>query len=260
MVLLHLSDGTTILYDCNVTEENAADILTHLSWAMGSKRNIDIFVCSHRDSDHMRGIKLVHSRHPIQKIWDSGVPGTTPSSSEYGAYMDLRRKLPLVEVESRKKWDFGDTLIRVMNSKWPDYSDANTQSIVLKVEYGGSSVLLAGDTDYRPWKEKILPFYVTNKLASSILLAPHHGSITFFDDPSDTKNYYLSHIKKISPAMTIISVGPNVHGLPDSKAVELYSHFSSGSNKGNKVYRTDKQGNMKLALKPGAHWTIWKNQ
>jgi len=258
MVLMHLSAGTTMLYDCNVTDENAGDVLTYLGRAMGDKSHIDIFVCSHRDSDHMRGIKRVHRLYDIRKLWDSGVPGTTPDSPEYHQYMDLRRSLPVVvEAEARKKSTFGDSVVRCMNSKDSDYTDANEQSIVLKIEYKGSSLLLAGDTNYRPWKEKILPWY-GDAVASSILLAAHHGSVSFFDDPSHPG--YVDHIKKISPAMTIVSVGPNVHGLPHQQALERYSRYSQGSDKGNKVYRTDKQGNMKVALKGAGAWSIWVHQ
>ena len=116
--------------------------------------------------------------------------------------------------------------------------------------------MLAGDTSFKAWKEKILPYYGDNDLSSNILLAAHHGSITFFDDPSDDKNYYISHIEKIAPEMTLISVGPNVHDLPDENAVKLYKKFSSGSNKGNKVYTTEDKGNMKLLLKDSGAWNL----
>ena len=92
-------------------------------------------------------------------------------------------------------------------------------------------MLLAGDTDYRPWKEKILPSYGSD-VKSSILLASHHGSIGFFDDPSDTQRYYTAHIEAIAPAMTLGSVGPNQNNLPDAKALKLYEKYSSGSDQG----------------------------
>jgi beta-lactamase superfamily II metal-dependent hydrolase len=88
----------------------------------------------------------------------------------------------------------------------------------------------------------------------------HHGSLTFFDDPSDDKNYYTSHIKKIKPAMTLISVGPNVHDLPDKKAIELYEKYSSGSSQGNKVFTTEDKGTMKLELKNDGGWSLSVNQ
>src|SRR5439155_11113834 len=149
-----------------------------------------------------------------KEVWDPDVPGTTTDSTEYQAYMRLRRSVKCVTIEPRKYYTWGTAKYRCMNAKWADYSNPNQQSVVVKVEYKtpGCSVLFTGDTDFRPWKQKILTNYGDDDLRSAILIAAHHGSITFFDDPSDTKNYYVDHIKKIRPAMTLISVGPNQHG------------------------------------------------
>jgi beta-lactamase superfamily II metal-dependent hydrolase len=260
MTLLRFPNGTTYLVDCNVTDENADAVLAYLDRAMGSRTNIDRFVCSHRDADHMRGIKRVHEEHPINEIRDPGVPGTTTDSAEYEEYMDLRRELGGSAIKARTYRDVGEVRFRFMNSADDDLSDANDQSIVLKVEFGGSSVMLAGDTSFRPWKEKILPYYSDDDLSANILLAAHHGSLAFFDDTSDEKHYYTQHIRKLKPEMTIISVGPNVHDLPDSKAMELYEKYSTGSNKGNKVYTTEDQGNMKLTLTAGGGWNLKTKQ
>lgn len=51
-----------------------------------------------------------------------------------------------------------------------------------------------------------------------------------------------------------------LHGLPDSKAIELYEKYSNGSNKGNKVYTTEKQGNIKVVFNQSGEWTLLKNQ
>lgn len=259
MVLIQTST-VNVVYDCNITDDNEGRVLKYLRRVLSSRPYINIFICSHRDADHMRGIKALHSTFPISKIFDSGVTGTNPDCDEYEDYMDLRRNLGYAEIDARTCATYGDTKFRFMNSKWTDYSDPNEESIVLKLEHeGGSSCLLAGDTNSRPWKEKILPFY-EEAIKSDILLAPHHGSLDFFDDPSDSQYYYVNHIKMINPAMTIISVGPNVHGLPHKKAVELYTKHSTGSNQGNKVFTTEEKGNMRLVLKDSGGWELFVQQ
>lgn len=255
MQIIMLPDGKVIVYDCNVTVDNERDVLSYLQKTIG-RRKIDVFINSHRDADHMRGIKKIHRNHPIQTIWDAGVVGTTTTSREYREYMDLRRTIGGRAIEARKRWRYGTAVLRCMNAAWEDYSDPNDQSIVLRVEDKGSSAILTGDTSYRPWKEKILPFYGSDRLSTSILLAAHHGSISFFDDPADEKRYYTVHMLRIAPAMTLVSVGPNTHGLPDGKAMELYAKYSSGSSKGNKVYTTEDMGTMRLVLKDDGGWTI----
>jgi len=188
MTLLLFSNAT-YLYDCNVTDDNEEDVLRYLATAMGTRTSIDIFVCSHRDADHMRGLRKIHDDYPIGEIRDPGVAGTTTDSPEYEDYMVLRREIGSRIIQARTKLEIGQATVRYMNSADEDFADANDQSIVMKIEYENSSLLLAGDTSFAPWKEKILPFYSDEKLRANILLGSHHGSLTFFDDPSDEKNY-----------------------------------------------------------------------
>lgn len=260
MTLVLFPTGATYLYDCNVTDDNEEAVLGYLDKAMGSRSSINDFICSHRDADHMRGLRKIHDVYPIGEIRDPGVAGTTTDSPEYEDYMDVRREIGSQVIQAFTKLEVGQATLRLMNSADEDFADANDQSVVLKIEYGDSSVLLAGDTSFQPWKEKILSYYSDEKLHANILLGSHHGSLTFFDDPSDEKNYYTAHLKKISPAMTLISVGPNSFDLPNEKSIELYTNDSSGSNNGNKVYRTDEQGNMRLALKGEGGWSLNINQ
>ncbi len=260
MTLILFPNGTTYLYDCNLTDDNEDQVLGYLGTAMGSRTKIQAFICSHRDADHMRGLRTVHDAYPVSEIRDPAVPGTSTDSPEYKDYMALRREVGGKTIEAFTKLEVGDAMVRYMNAANKECSDANDQSVVMKVEYAGSGVLLAGDTSFLPWRECILPLYSDEKLRANILLGAHHGSLTFFDDPNDDKHYYTDHIKKIAPEMTLISVGPNVWDLPDEKAVELYTSYSSGSKQGNKVFRTDEKGNMKLTLKAVGGWSLSVNQ
>jgi len=264
MTLMQLDDGQTYLYDCNVTNDNEDDVLGYVGKQIGKGTKINAFICSHRDADHMRGVKKVHAKFPIQNIWDSGVVGTTPNCTEYKEYMELRRAVGFNEVEPLTRYDYGNTRLRIMNAKNDDLADnANAQSIVIKVvhrdaandsNYG--SVMLTGDTDAATWKA-IRKSYNDASLSCSLLSASHHGSLSYFDDPGD-RYYYLDHLKAKAPAMTIISVGDNGHGHPDKKALEFYETHSSGSNKGNKICRTDVHGHISVTLKDGGGWLLSK--
>lgn len=261
MAILLNPNGTIVVLDCNITAENKTSVLAYVRRIIG-RQLIDVFINSHRDADHMRGIVDLHVQNPIKAIWDTDVPGTTTDSPEYISYMRLKRVLPGQTIEARKFYTFGDAKYRCMNAKWDDYTDPNQQSAVIKVEYKtpGCSVMFAGDTDYRPWKEKILTHYSDGDIKSALSVAAHHGSVTFFDDPSDEKNYYVDHIKKIKPDMTIISVGSNQHGLPHAKAIELHTKYSTGSAQGNKLFSTDDKHNMKITLKDDGGWSLSANQ
>jgi beta-lactamase superfamily II metal-dependent hydrolase len=120
--------------------------------------------------------------------------------------------------------------------------------------------MLTGDTDAATWKH-IRGHYYDAELACSIFLASYHGSLTFFDDPSDDKYYFTDHLKAMSPGMTVISVGEdNAHGHPDSNALKFYEKYSEGSSKGNKIKRTDEHGSLLLELKNDGGWSMTRDR
>ena len=267
MSLIETSDGKKFIFDCNITNDNERTVLRYLANRIGRGSEIAAFICSHRDADHIRGIVKLHKNFPIQKIWDSGYPGTTTASPEYQQYMALRRKVGSI-VKMKQKWqDFGRTRFRFLSAQDNRLSkNANAQGLVIKVEHRNihnsqtkRSVMLTGDSDAETWRYAIQKDYNRQNLSCDILLAGHHGSITFFDDPRDEKSYYEAHVKAMNPAMTIVSVGKNPHSHPDAKAIELYEKHSRGSDKGNKLYRTDKKGNMLVELKDGGRWNLKTN-
>lgn len=261
MVLLEATNGQFYLCDCNVTNENEKTVLAYLGKAIGWGTKISAFICTHRDADHMRGIKKIHKSFPVASIWDSGHPGTTTDSSEYKEYMDLRRTVGFEEKKRQTRQDLGMTRLRYLSAKDERLEkNANAQGLVIKVEHRnstdcGSSTILTGDCDAETWRYGIMKDYAASDVKASILMGAHHGSITFFEDPADTEHYYTTHIDAIKPAMTIISVGDNAHGHPDKNAVELYEKYSTGSDKGNKVFTTQDKGTMKLTLKDDG-WSL----
>jgi len=261
MVLVEATSGQYYICDCNVTNENESKVLNYVANIIGVGRPISAFICTHRDADHMRGIKKIHEYFPIQSIWDSGHPGTTRCSSEYTDYMDLRRKVGSQEKRRRTRQDLGWTRFRYLSAKDERLEkNANAQGLVIKIEHWnqqacGSSTLITGDCDAETWRYAIMHDYSEIDVKTPILMASHHGSISFFDDPVDTEHYYTAHIRAIKPAMTIISVGDNQHGHPDKKALEIYEKYSSGSKQGNKVFTTQNEGTMKLTLKDDG-WSL----
>ena len=66
MILIIFPNDQVMLFDCNVTDDNESTILDYLSANIPFKINpatgnaeqfIDVFVNSHRDEDHYRGLK-----------------------------------------------------------------------------------------------------------------------------------------------------------------------------------------------------------
>ena len=256
MVLIKADDGNRFVFDCNITQDNEARVLAYVAKVFGKGNSIKAFICSHRDADHMRGVKKLHAQNPISKIWDSGYPGTTTDSTEYKEYMNLRREVGERVIKRLKREDYGKTRLRFMSDadeRLP--RNANAQGIVIKVEQRSqtgdsclASAMLPGDSDAEIWKDGILKDYAAPDVQSSILMVAHHGSNSFFDIPSDS-NWYTAHLQAIKPAMVIVSVGPNTHGHPKKEALALYEKYATGASNGDKIARTDKNGTMKFTLK-----------
>ena len=268
MVLIKTDNDKNFVFDCNIHTDNEARVLKYLEKVFGSN-SIYAFICSHRDSDHIRGIQRLHQKFPIKRIWDSGYPGTSTDTAEYHQYMALRRQVINRKIEKKTYDDYGSTRFRYLSAMDSRLEgNANAQGIVLKVEQRSfdksniqGSAVLPGDSDAETWRKGILMDYHKADVSADILMAAHHGSITFFDDHGySTRCYYKEHIKAISPAMTIISVGPNNYGHPNAAALDIYRQESRGSNKGVKLVRTDKQHTMKLVLNEGGGWKLSSNQ
>lgn len=177
MVLIEASNGRYYICDCNVTNDNENRVLNYLGNVIGWKTSISAFICTHRDADHMRGIKKIHNYFPIQSIWDSGHPGTTTNSSEYADYMDLRRRVGSEEKKKLTRQDLGMTRLRYLSAKDERLEkNANAQGLVIKVEHWnssgiGSSIILTGDCDAETWKHGILKDYSSSDVSTSILMA-----------------------------------------------------------------------------------------
>lgn len=282
--LIIFPDKTVMLYDCNLvdgeehTNGDKDSILKLFSHVIPYKYNsegrrgqfIDIFVNSHRDTDHLRGLKYVNESFPIQAIWDSGQTGSNTSNANYKYYMGLRNRL------GKKGWNrvvepvpqdavfasFGGAQVYVLSdanefeSVSIDYVNEaqdraqHTNCMVLLIYYADKKILLTGDSDWYAWRYNIVPNFRHNPINyedTDILIASHHGSRTFFtnkdkineeDYPYDT---YVDSIDFINPKYTLISCGAyRQYHHPSHDALELYCQYTKDS----RVYTTNDNGTI----------------
>ena len=97
------------------------------------------------------------------------------------------------------------------------FAAENDNSCVLQIRIEGAAVLLPGDIEREA--ERALVLRYGSALASTVLLAPHHGSNT-------SSSYGL--IKNVQPDYVIFSTGyRNSFGHPHERVVARYSEFGS---------------------------------
>jgi competence protein ComEC len=125
-----------------------------------------------------------------------------------------------------------DFLDKRKKEKW---RDTNNNSLVVKADFGKYSFLLTGDIMKRAERE--LVSMAGEKLASTVLIAPHHGS------KSSSTGLFLD---KVNPEYIIISSGwKNRFHFPHPSVLKRYTGL------GCKIFRTDINGAITMAT--GGH-------
>ena len=237
--LITLPGKRTILID-------GGGSLTDNSWDLGRQlllpvlrksgvRKIDIVVLTHSHPDHLKGLNAVIENLDIGEFWESGYN----RGKEYEQLVRLlqQKNVPrrIINVQTAATtisglrikclFPFADREMR----SWTD--DLNELSLVLKMEYGTTSLLFTGDigitTELALVRRKA-------DLRSTILKVPHHGS-----GYSTTPEF----LKAVAPQFAVISAGyGNNFGLPAAETVARLKH--SGAN----TYRTDLDGTITIII------------
>jgi len=116
---------------------------------------------------------------------------------------------------------------------WPRLGDSsNDRSLVLAWGTGDCAALLPGDVEAGR-ERRLLP-----RLGGGfpLLAVPHHGS-----DSSSTPAF----LQAVAPRWSVISVGPNAHGLPDADVIARHERH------GSRVLRTDLHGQIDAGCREG---------
>ena len=191
-------------------------------------RNIDAFIITNPDQDHIAGFMDVLKIYKVDKIFE---PGTLTDSKIYQNLKDEIKKnnIPNILAKRGMKLDIGGGA--TIDILFPDRDvsawTTNDGSIVAKLSYGNTSVMLTGDATTKT--EKIILGENTPKqLRSTILKVGHHGSRT-----STSPEF----VKNVFPIYALISDGKNnKYGHPHQDTLDTLSSF------GAKIFRTDLLG------------------
>jgi competence protein ComEC len=118
------------------------------------------------------------------------------------------------------------------------YSNQNSDSMVLRVEADGSSILFTGDIEQEAEEDLV---FLGDSLQSDVLKVPHHGSRT---------SIFGSFIEAVKPGLAVISVGRNNYfHHPHISALDTYQ------DSGIRVLRTDLDGAVEVYFINGSYKT-----
>jgi competence protein ComEC len=217
-LLLITPDGKTLLVDGgglgggpHQAAQNfdiGEEVVSPALWSRGI-RHLDVVALSHAHSDHMGGLPAILENFKPTELWVGNNPPATP----YLALLDQARTLG-VHVRTMRAGDsatIGSAHVHVL-APLLDYQPSpepnNNDSLVIRVAYQSTSVLLEGDAE-APIERAML---TEPALDSTLLKVGHHGSAT------STQSDFLA---RVAPRFAIISCGLHNHyGHPRQETLE----------------------------------------
>lgn len=179
--ILITDDDYVVMIDCG--HADTAPALLKVVQELGIKE-VDCFIATHQHVDHIGAFTALADALPIAKVYQSTIEYPSAVQQAFVQALD-KHAIPRHYVGAMDTIEGNGQLeIAVM---WPDkdvtlpspISNAfgNNNSLVLKVVYQGTSLLLAGDL-YTMGERMLMSRYSDGELESTIAKANHHGEAT----------------------------------------------------------------------------------
>ena len=204
--LLELPYGYTMMIDGGGFSDNrvfdvGASIVAPFLWRK-KIRTVDTVVLSHANSDHLNGLIYIAENFHVKQVW---LNHESADTFGYRLFMETIKKNPIQMPAYRKITGVHDINGVQVDVLYPPkdfiekkdietWRNLDNNSMVLKVSFGKVSLLFPGDI--KTPAEYELVSTVGDKLRSTVLLAPHHGSKT-----SSSERF----LEKVKPEVVVIS-------------------------------------------------------
>ncbi|MFQ6020392.1 MAG: ComEC/Rec2 family competence protein, partial [Dehalococcoidia bacterium] len=229
-ILIRGPQGHTVLVDGGPSGEAVLTALgRHLPFWDDS---LDLVVLTHADADHLTGLLAILDRYDVGAVL-AGPPEA--DSAEYEAWRRLiaEKEVPYQQVQGGDGIDLGQGA-RILILHPPPTplagtgSDANNNSLVLRLVMGRASILLTADLET---EGEFALLAESPSLHSVAFQVPHHGSRT---------SSSLELLRDVQPLVAVVSVGAdNRYGHPSPDVLERLPS--------KRIYRTDLYGDITVS-------------
>jgi competence protein ComEC len=241
--LLELPDGYNILIDGGGFSDNrvfdvGARIIAPLLWRKKIK-TVDTLVLSHPNSDHLNGLIYIAEHFNVKNIWTNNEASKTFG---YKKFMEVIEKnniqMPGYK-EIARFHDINGVCLEVLyppvdfidRKKIENWRNINNNSLVIKVVFGSKSFLFPGDIKARAEGELVAT--AGDRLKSTVMMAPHHGSLSSSTEP---------FLEKVNPEVVIISSRwKSRFGFPHPPVLKRYK------GRGCRIFGTARHGAITMS-------------
>ncbi len=209
-VFIQAPNGNQLLYDAGPP---TGAVLRELSKEMSFwDRSIDVAMFSHPDMDHMGGFIDVFNQYHIDLTLE---PGASSTNGVWGEAEKIIREKHIGHLIARKGMmiSLGDGVYA--DILYPDHdvtnSETNSASIVMRIRYGDTAVLVSGDLPSNLEEYEVATY--GDSLHAQVLKLGHHGSRTSSSE---------AWLRAVAPDVAVISAGlNNRYGHPHKEVLAL---------------------------------------
>jgi len=242
--LIELPLGKCILIDGGGFSDNAIFdvgkyVVAPFLWK-NKIHTIDIVILTHPDSDHLNGLTYILKNFTVKKIISNGDTSTSKEFAHFQEIIANKQIIHRTDQSLLENLNINNVNLRFLSSAlWHPtqfqglpWKNRNNNSLVIQVRFRKKSILFPGDI-MKP-AEYALIQTSKNKLKSTILIAPHHGSKT---------SSSFDFLRAVDPVAIIVSSGKNNRfGFPSKEVIDRCVDL------GIEVFRTDKNGAIHIII------------
>ncbi len=239
-IVIRTSTGAAMLVDCGPAwdgdDAGRRTILPYLR--SQSIQKLDALFLTHPDMDHIGGAPSILRRVTVKRVFAGGDDWNEKTHPLL--YRILReRRLKLTPLDRGKSIEMGEGVkLRVLNPGNDKRTTDNEDSLVIRLEYGNSCLLLTGDAGAEAEANML---HGGEDLRAQLIKIAHHGS---------RFGSMERFLKAVHPQAAIILVGKrNRFGHPAPAVMERLEGMHV------RVYRTDRDGAI-TAETDGNVWRI----
>ncbi|MEX0918071.1 MAG: MBL fold metallo-hydrolase [Candidatus Paceibacterota bacterium] len=212
-ILIETPDGVEVLIDGGRNR----GVLAELARALGPfDRTIDMVVATHPDADHIGGLVPVLERYDVSTVLLTANESDTAVNDAFRTGV-TGENAEVVYARAGQEFALGasTTMSVLFPTTDPTHMESNASSIVVRISYGETDILLTGDAPSSVERQLVDTYGAS--LKSEVLKAGHHGSRTSSD---------RGFVEVVAPVYGVISAGAdNSYGHPHEEVLDTLALF-----------------------------------